>query len=125
MTAAGFLADTHIVLWSIADDPRLSALYREILASDAVVFVSAASVWEMSIKRSLGKLDVPDNLAELLPQMRFTPLAITAEHAQAVATLPLHHSDPFDRLLIAQARLEGLTIMTADPQFPAYGVAVA
>lgn len=124
MTDGGFLADTHVILWSIADDKRLSSKYREILDSDAIVFASAASVWEIAIKRAIGKLEAPDNLAALLPRMRFLPLNVTTEHAQAVASLPLHHGDPFDRLLIAQARLEGLTLMTVDPRFPHYGVAL-
>lgn len=121
----GFLADTHIILWSIADDERLSTPHREILASDAIIFASAASVWEIAIKRAIGKLEAPDNLAALLPRMRFLALNVTTEHAQAAAALPLHHGDPFDRLLIAQARLEGLTLMTVDRRFAAYDVALA
>ena len=125
MTTGPFLADTHIILWSISDDRRLSEQHRAILASDAVVFASAASVWEIAIKRSVGKLDAPDDLPTLLPRMQFQPLAVTLQHAHAVGDLPLHHGDPFDRLLIAQARFEGLTILTSDSHFAHYDVALA
>ncbi|ESY75490.1 type II toxin-antitoxin system VapC family toxin [Mesorhizobium sp. B283B1A] len=124
MTVGPFLADTHIILWSISDDRRLSEHHRAILASEAVVFVSAASVWEIAIKRSIGKLDAPDDLPVLLPRMRFQPLAITLQHANAVGDLLRHHGDPFDRLLIAQAQIEKLTIMTSDPHFARYDVAL-
>ena len=125
MTAGPFLADTHIILWSIADDRRLSEQHRTILASDAVVFVSAASVWEIAIKRSIGKLNAPEDLPTLLPRMQFQPLTVTLQHANAVAGLPHHHSDPFDRLLIAQAQVANLIILTSDPHFARYNVALA
>jgi PIN domain nuclease of toxin-antitoxin system len=125
MTIGPFLADTHIILWSISDDRRLSEHHRAILASEAVVFASAASVWEIAIKRSIGKLNAPDDLPTLLPRMRFQPLAVTLQHANAVTGLPHHHGDPFDRLLIAQAQVENLTILTSDPHFARYGVARA
>jgi PIN domain nuclease of toxin-antitoxin system len=125
MTTGPFLADTHIILWSISDDRRLGEHHRAILASEAVVFVSAASVWEIAIKRSIGKLQSPDDLATLLPRMRFQPLVVTHQHAHAVGNLPPHHGDPFDRLLIAQARVEKLTILTSDSHFARYDVALA
>ncbi|MER8575693.1 type II toxin-antitoxin system VapC family toxin [Mesorhizobium sp. M1338] len=125
MTVGPFLADTHIILWSISDDLRLSEQHRAILASEAVVFASAASVWEIAIKRSIGKLAAPDDLPTLLPRMQFQPLGVTFQHANAVGGLPRHHGDPFDRLLIAQAQLENLTILTADPHFSRYDVALA
>jgi len=125
MTVGPFLADTHIILWSISDDRRLSEQHRAILASDAVVFASAASVWEIAIKRSIGKLNAPDDLPTLLPRMQFQPLAVTLQHANAVGGLPHHHGDPFDRLLIAQAQVENLTILTSDPHFVRYNVALA
>ncbi|WP_406871399.1 type II toxin-antitoxin system VapC family toxin [Aminobacter sp. P9b] len=125
MTGEAFLADTHIILWSINDDPRLRPAHRKILASSAIVYASAASVWEIAIKQNIGKLDTPTNLDVLLPRMQFTPLAITIEHAQRVAGLPRHHGDPFDRLLIAQAQTENLSILTADPLFSHYDVALA
>ncbi|WFP61294.1 MULTISPECIES: type II toxin-antitoxin system VapC family toxin [unclassified Mesorhizobium] len=125
MTTGPFLADTHIILWSISDDRRLSDHHRAILESDAVVFASAASVWEISIKRSIRKLHAPDDLPALLPRMRFQPLTVTLQHAHAVGDLPPHHGDPFDRLLIAQAQIENLTILTSDPHFARYEVALA
>ncbi|CCV06314.1 conserved hypothetical protein [Mesorhizobium metallidurans STM 2683] len=124
MTVGPFLADTHVILWSISDDRRLSEHHRAILASEAVVFASAASAWEIAIKRSIGKLNVPDDLTTLLPKMQFQPLAVTFQHANAVGGLP-HHGDPFDRLLIAQAQVEKLSILTADPHFARYDVALA
>ncbi|MBN9222810.1 MAG: type II toxin-antitoxin system VapC family toxin [Mesorhizobium sp.] len=125
MTAGPFLADTHIILWSISDDRRLSEHHRAILASEAVVFASAASIWEIAIKRSIGKLSTPEDLPALLPRMRFQELAVTFRHAHAVSDLPAHHGDPFDRLLIAQARAENLTILTSDTHFARYDVALA
>ena len=125
MTVGPFLADTHIILWSISDDRRLSEQHRAILSSDAVVFASAASVWEIAIKRSIGKLDAPDDLPALLPRMRFQALAVTFQHAHAVGDLPLHHGDPFDRLLIAQARMGNLTVLTSNPHFSRYEVSLA
>ncbi|AZO38858.1 PIN domain-containing protein [Mesorhizobium sp. M2A.F.Ca.ET.037.01.1.1] len=125
MTTGPFLADTHIILWSISDDRRLSEQHRAILNSEAVVFASAASVWEIAIKRSIGKLQAPDDLPALLPRMRFQPLAVTLLHAHAVGDLPSHHGDPFDRLLIAQAQIENLTILTSDSHFARYNVALA
>ncbi|MER9976975.1 type II toxin-antitoxin system VapC family toxin [Mesorhizobium sp. M0085] len=125
MTVGPFLADTHIILWSISDDRRLSEHHRVILASEAVVFASAASVWEIAIKRSIRKLNAPDDLPALLPRAQFQPLAVTFQHANAVGGLPHHHGDPFDRLLIAQAQVENLTILTSDPHFARYDVALA
>ena len=119
-----YLADTHVLLWSIADDPRLNATHRAILASDAIVHASAASVWEIAIKKSLGKLDAPDDLPALLPRMRFRPLPVSIGHANAVSSLSHLHGDPFDRLLIAQARLEGLTLLTVDARLAAYDVRI-
>ena len=119
------LHDTHIFLWAVEDHPNLSAAAREaIVAGDNVVFVSAATAWEIAIKRGLGKLDVPrGNYIEELKLHRFTPLDIKTEHALAVESLPPHHKDPFDRLLIAQAQIEQLTLITRDPKMMLYDVA--
>ncbi len=95
---------------------------RIIADPDSAVFVSAASAWEISIKRSLGKLEAPTDLVRQLERHRFQPLAITVAHALAAGTLPRLHDDPFDRMLIAQARLEDLTIVTRDPRFKRYEV---
>ncbi len=117
-----YLADTHILLWALADDHRLAERHRTILTSDAVVFASAVSIWEIAIKKSLGKLKVPDQLVSLLAPAGFRGLDIKMSHADAVAHLPFHHSDPFDRLLIAQGQLENLTILTVDKLFQHYDV---
>lgn len=117
-----YLADTHILLWALADDKRLPRRHRSILLSGAEVFFSAASVWEIAIKKSLGKLRAPGDLSALLPRSGFRALSITAVQAETAGSLPLHHTDPFDRLLIAQARLENMTLLTADAQFSHYGV---
>jgi len=87
------------------------------------VFVSAASAWEISIKKSLGRLEAPDDLVEQLDRHRFQALAVSIAHALAAGALPRLHDDPFDRMLIAQARIEGLTIVTRDPRFERYAVA--
>lgn len=118
------LLDTHALLWWLAD-AELSAFAREAIAEpDNVVVVSAANAWEIAIKKSLGKLSAPDDLAEQIEINGFPPLPISIAHAQAAGALPRHHDDPFDRMLIAQALLEGLTVVTQDERFAAYGVAV-
>jgi PIN domain nuclease of toxin-antitoxin system len=120
-----YLADTHILLWALADDPHLPERFRPILLSGADVFFSAASVWEIAIKKSLGKLNAPDRLREVLPRAGFRALDITAAHAEAVGSLPFHHADPFDRLIIAQAMGEKLTVLTADAKFSLYDIILA
>jgi len=124
MSEARYLADTHILLWALADDRRLTAQHRAILLSGADIFFSAASIWEIAIKKSLGKLNAPDHLADLLERAGYHALDVKMVHAEAVADLPLHHGDPFDRLLIAQGRLEKLKIMTVDNQFSRYDVEI-
>ena len=122
MSETQYLAGTHILLWALGDDKRLSERHRAILLSAADVFFSAASVWEIAIKKSLGKLTAPDHLAAILPRAGFRALDITPIHAEAVTSLPPHHADPFDRLLIAQARIEKMTLLTVDGQFSRYGI---
>jgi PIN domain nuclease of toxin-antitoxin system len=120
------LLDSHAFLWWLADDPKLSTGARQAVADPAsTIHVSAATVWELSIKASLGKLDLDG--ADLLREIEendFIELPMTARHALAAATLPRHHEDPFDRMLIAQGQIEGLTIVTRDSAFRAYGVAL-
>ena len=119
------LLDTHVVLWSVLGDPALPARFREMLQDpDAEVFVSAASVWEVAIKRALGKLPVPHTVFDRAVEAGCTALPVTWAHARAVEALPFHHHDPFDRLLIAQARVEGLTLVSADRVFARYDVAL-
>jgi PIN domain nuclease of toxin-antitoxin system len=119
------LADTHAILWWLGDDPSLSPGARAALADPRnEVLVSAASVWEIAIKRSLGRLEAPDTLLEAIADDGFVFLAVTPRHAWRVATLPPHHGDPFDRLLAAQALVEGIPVVTADRRFGPYGVGV-
>ena len=117
------LVDTHALLWWLVDDPALSATARTVLADPAnELLASAASIWEIAIKRSLGKLEAPADLPERISDEGFAWLPVTAQHAWAVRSLPRHHRDPFDRLLVAQSVTEGLPIVTADPAFNQYGV---
>lgn len=116
------LLDTHALLWWLADE-GLSARAREAVADPAnLVAVSAASAWEISIKKALGKLAAPDDLEHQLEAGGFEPLPISVAHAAAAGHLPRHHEDPFDRMLIAQALAEGLTVVTRDKRFDDYGI---
>lgn len=120
------LLDSHAFLWWLAEDPRLSAEARQAVADPStVVHVSAATVWELAIKASLGKLDLGGaDLVEEIEENDFLELPMTARHSLAAATLPRHHDDPFDRMLIAQARIEGLTVVTRNSAFRAYGIGI-
>jgi PIN domain nuclease of toxin-antitoxin system len=118
------LLDTHALLWWLADE-GLSLPARDAIADPAnLVFVSAASAWEISIKKALGKLTAPDDLEGQVDASGFSPLPISLAHGLAAGQLPRHHEDPFDRMLIAQAVAEGLTIITRDKRFEDYGVAL-
>lgn len=115
------LLDTHILLWWLADDPSLPDRAREAIADPGTtVLVSAASAWEIAIKRAAGKLEAPDDLLDVIDANGFQGLAITAEHALRAGGLPAHHADPFDRMLLAQATAERLTLVSVDIRFPAY-----
>ncbi len=125
MTRPRLLIDTHILLWAINDDARLSAHHREILVRNEGLVVSVVSILEIAIKRSTGKLQVKGDLLETIRIRGIPLLPVNEHHALHIERLPHHHRDPFDRLLIAQAQIEGLTILTADPQFSRYDVALA
>ena len=117
------LLDTHFLLWWLANDPQLGDRAREAIAEpENLIFVSAATVWEIRIKQGIGKLVLPVRFAEVLADQAFESLAVTAEHAHALVDLPLLHRDPFDRLLIAQARHERLTLLTRDHIIEQYDV---
>ena len=117
------LLDTHILIWALENSPSLSKKARDVITTGAnMVFVSSASVWEISIKKSTGKLIVPDNLLEELAAHRFSLLNISAEHAQLAGELPMIHKDPFDRMLVAQAKIEKLTLISNDPMIAQYRV---
>lgn len=119
------LVDTHAVLWWLTEDPALPARVRATIAdplSDA--FISIASLWEIAIKCATGKLTAEEDLPTIIAEEGFAWLPVTAVHTWEVRALPLHHRDPFDRLLIAQALTERLPVVTADVRFAAYGVDV-
>ncbi len=123
-----FLLDTHIWLWSLTTPERLSESVRNMVEdTDNMLLLSAASSWEIAIKYRLGKLPLPEPPNRFIPvrlaRDGIVPLPIEHHHAQAVTDLPDHHNDPFDRLLIAQAQIERLTIITADAAFERYDVA--
>jgi PIN domain nuclease of toxin-antitoxin system len=120
---SALLLDTCVLLWWLGDPSRMRPEAHAAIADGSRrVVVSAASSWEMAIKRRLGRIDYPSNLVEVLRACRFEVLDIKVAHTLAVAELPLHHQDPFDRMLVAQAQLEGLMVVTRDPSFRAYGV---
>lgn len=117
------LLDTHAFLWWNADDPALGQNARTAIAdSGNIVFVSAATAWEIATKRESGKLDAPGDIVDWIRQGGFTELAIELEHAVLSAELPKHHRDPFDRLLVAQAAIEELTLVTADTEIVKYSI---
>ena len=122
------LLDTHMLIWAWEGDKRLTKSQRGLIASSEVCpWVSIISLWEVAIKSSLGKLELQASFDELigsLPEFQFNVLQLNFQHVQLVATLPLHHRDPFDRMLIAQAKHEGMHLLTADPHFAAYDVPV-
>lgn len=122
---ARLLVDSHVLLWHVLDDPRLGPGPTALIeADDAEVVVSTASFWELAIKSALGKLEAPDDLPERVQAMGFELLQVTAEHAWHVRSLPQRHGDPFDRLMIAQAQVERMPIVSADSVFASYDVAV-
>ncbi len=123
------LLDTHVLLWWVFDEPRLSASARDAVAdSDNRVFVSSASGWEIATKQRIGKLPGYEGMVQALPRLLrradFDELPIRLDHALRAGSLPGPHRDPFDRILIAQAQVEGLAVMTADPVFARYGATV-
>jgi PIN domain nuclease of toxin-antitoxin system len=117
------LLDTHVVLWWLADDPGLTADVKERIDTELDVFVSAATTWELTIKQALGKIGPPD-LPERVAGSELCELPITSRHAIRAGRLPLIHRDPFDRMLIAQAQCEGLTLVTRDGEIQKYDVSL-
>jgi len=118
------LLDTHAFLWWLEGTHLPEEVAARISDPEQPVAVSAASIWEASVKEALGKLHTPEPLVEVVADDGFRPLAISFEHAARAAELPPHHRDPFDRMLIAQAQIEGLTIVTHDAQFARYDVPI-
>ncbi len=118
------LLDTHVLLWSLSQPKKLGSKTRALM-SRREIYVSAASFWELAIKQSLGRLKADlEEMLDAVPQAGFELLPVAAAHAIGVAQLPAVHQDPFDRLLVAQARHEGLTLLTADETLQAYGPTV-
>ena len=117
------LLDTQALLWWRTDNPRLNrAVHQAIADPTNDVYVSAVCIWEIAIKRALGKLRAPDHLAATVEAAGFSELPVTFVHAEQAGSLPKHHTDPFDRMLVAQAQVEGLTLVTADANIPRYAV---
>lgn len=111
---SGLLLDTHVLLWLLDDSSRLGARARQRIVTSPAVYVSAASTWELAIKSALGKIVLPDEFDAAIERSALRDLAITRRHTQASDVTALPHKDPFDALLVAQAGVEGLTLMTAD-----------
>jgi len=119
------LLDSHALLWWLDDAPTLSADARAAITDpENLVVVSVASLWELAIKVMIGKLDLPGDFEEVLSRQGFQLLDVNANHVYALRSLPLHHRDPFDRMLVAQARVEGLRIVTRDAWVASYEVPV-
>jgi PIN domain nuclease of toxin-antitoxin system len=119
------LLDTHLLLWWLEGSASLTAAARETIGDpENTVFVSAVSLWEIRLKQSLGKLRLPVDFSERLAAEPFESLPLTASHTRQIATLPWRHGDPFDRMLVAQAQVEKLILLTADEALTAYGAAV-
>ena len=116
------LLDTHLLLWWLDASPSLSAEASETIRDpENTVFVSAVSLWEIWLKQSLGKLRLPDDFTGKLAAESFESLPLTASHTRPVSLLPWCHRDPFDRMLVAQAQVENLVLLTADGLLSAYG----
>lgn len=124
MSASKLLLDTHVFLWWRGDPIRLTAEAHDAISGAEMVFVSAASAWEAAIKVTLGKLELPDTLEAGVEASGFEKLFLTFSHVEGAAGLPLHHRDPFDRLLVAQARSERLVLVTHDRLLAPYEVEI-
>ncbi len=116
-----FLLDTHVLLWWLDDSARLSPEHRALIRTGDVA-VSAVTVAELAIKSSLGKLEIPDDLEQQAGDLGFVSLPFESRHATALRTLPFHHNDPFDRMLICQALVDGLVLLTEDEHIRKYEI---
>ena len=120
-----FLVDTHALLWALGAPSTLSREARDVLADPSnLIVVSSASLWECAIKASIGKLDLPEDFFDSIPEAGYEVMPIRISHLNVYRTLPMHHRDPFDRMLVAQARAEALTLISRDPDIAKYDVAV-
>jgi PIN domain nuclease of toxin-antitoxin system len=118
------LLDTHVVLWWLTDDPTLSDEIKARLDHEPDVYISSATIWEVTVKQAIGKLKEPADLPERIRDSGFRELPITFDHAIVAGRLPLIHRDPFDRMLVAQARCRDLTLVTRDPHVQKYEVSI-
>lgn len=119
------LIDTHILLWWLMNDATLTSDSRSIIQNPKnTIFVSSVSAWEIAIKKALGKLQAPDDLDKAIARSHFQSLAMTIPHALGVTSLPTHHYDPFDRMLISQAKIEGCSLMTRDGRMGKYDIPI-
>lgn len=118
------LLDSQVLVWTMVDDARLRPPVRAAIRSADDVFVSAASIWEIAIKRARGRLIVPDDLIDRVRRAGYEVLPVTDDHGWLAGGLPMHHADPFDRMIVAQAISEGLTVATSDRRIREYGVPV-
>jgi PIN domain nuclease of toxin-antitoxin system len=117
------LLDTHILIWWLSEASRLSQTEIDLITdADNFIFVSAATAWEIAVKKMIGKLEAPNDLPAALGINNFLELPITIEHSQKLYQLPLHHNDPFDRIMVAQAMSEDLTFMTRDAKIALYDI---
>lgn len=111
---SGLLLDTHVVLWLLDDSPRLGSQARDRITESAAVYVSAASTWELAIKAAVGKITLPDDLEDAIDRSALRDLPVTRRHTLVSDLMALPHKDPFDAVLVAQATVERLTLLTAD-----------
>ena len=117
------LLDTHALVWWSSDVPQLNSLAHDEIADPRnEVFVSAITGWEIAVKRAKGRISAPDNLEKVIEDRGFTHLPLTFQHAEQAGNLPMHHRDPFDRFLVAQAQIEGLVLVTRDARIRLYDV---
>jgi PIN domain nuclease of toxin-antitoxin system len=116
------LLDTHIALWAITGDASLGKEFLDRLRTDPDIFLSPVSLWEIAIKQSIGKLAGPADLSQRVRDLGFRELPVTSTHAIAAGRLPLHHRDPFDRMLVAQAATEGFTLVSRDESIALYDI---
>jgi len=119
-----YLLDTHVLLWLNSELRRIPKAVIVTLDEAVQVFYSASSAWELSIKQSLGKIQLAAPVSEFAKQSSFLELPVTTQYAEAAAKLPLHHRDPFDRMLVTQAMIEGLTLITADRRLSEYNIRI-
>jgi PIN domain nuclease of toxin-antitoxin system len=124
MSRERYLLDSHVLIWLDSGNERLKPQVLETLRYAERRYLSAATAWELGIKRAAGKLRLRTSVSELLTTFRLQELAVSIRHGEMVAQLPLHHRDPFDRLLVAQALAEGLVLVTADRRLMEYGVPI-